>query len=277
MGGFIRDFITISGSANPSGSARLTNFNPDRLIFAVKGENAITKADLKKIVLTLNFKNSVGSGLAITNNLPLDIVANMTDYLYGFGLLGNDKTACFALDLGKYVLRADDEITLSIASVEALSQPVSIYIKAMDSFVGKEQLLTYKYVKASATQAYQETNILDVFAQITDASDNVYVTIDDFYGSNNISELAICAIGSALGSAEDYDGFGVVFHDRTGLAQPVTVRAGSSNEEFLFKVWNFDLNRVGFESSDVASVALFAQSISDGNPVKSECLKYYYG
>lgn len=277
MNGLTRDFIRISAATALSGSARLTNFNPDKLIFTVRGTSAVTKEDLNKIVVTLNFKNSVGSGLAVTNNLPLKIIANMNDYNYGFGLLGSDLTACFALELGKYILKSDDEITINISTVGTLSQALSLYVVAMDSFVGKEQLISWKYIKASATQAYQESGVLEVYGQIEDASDSVFITVDDFYGSNNMTELAVCAIGSALGSAEDYDGFGIVFHDPTGMTQPVTVRAGSDNEELLFKEWNFDVNRLGFETVDDQSVLLLAKSIAEGNPTKSKCLAYYYG
>lgn len=276
MNGLTRDFIRIPSATSLMGSARLTNFNPDKLIFTVRGESAVTKEDLDRILVTLNFKNSVGSGLAVTNNLPLKIVANMNDYLYGFGLLGDDKTACFALELGKYILKSDDEVTLNISTVGTLSQALSLYVIAMDSFVGKEQLISWKYIKASATQAYQESGVLDVFGQIKDASENVFITVDDFYGSNNMTELAVCAIGSALGSAEDYDGFGLVFHDPTAMTQPVTVRAGSDNEELLFKEWNFDVNRLGFESVDDQSVLLLARSIAEGNPTKAKCLEYFY-
>ena len=276
MNGLVRDFIKLEKSTSLSGSARLTNFNPDRLIFTVEGATAVTKEDLQKIVVTLNFKNSVGSGIAISNNLPLKIVANMNDYLYGFGMLGSDLTACFALELGKYILKSDDEITISISTNGTLSQELSLYVVAMDSAVEKEQLISWKYIKASATQAYQESNVLEVYSQISEASPSVYITVDDFFGSNNISELATTAIGSALGSAEDYDGFGVVFHDSTGMSQPVTVRAGSDSEEFLFKTWNFDVNRLGFENTDTENVALFANSIEKGNPSKAKCLAYYY-
>lgn len=277
MNGLVRDFIKIDSATSLSGSARLTNFNPDRIIFTVRGTGVVTKDDLNKILVTMNFKNSVGSGLAITNNLPLKIVANMNDYLYGFGLLGSDTTACFALELGKYILKSDDEITINVSTVGTLSQALSLYVIAMDSVVGKEQLITWKYIKASATQAYQESGVLEVYGQIENASDSTFITVDDFYGSNNMTELSVCAIGSALGSAEDYDGFGIVFHDVTGLTQPVTVRAGSSNEELLFKEWNFDINRLGFESVQDSSVQLLAQNISDSNPAKAKCLKYFYG
>ena len=87
MNGLVRDIISIPSGTSLSGSARLTNFNPDRFIFIVSGTSAITKDDLKKIKVTANFKNSVGSGLAICNNLPLDLVANYSDYQRLFELM----------------------------------------------------------------------------------------------------------------------------------------------------------------------------------------------
>lgn len=276
MNGLVRDIISIPSGTSLSGSARLTNFNPDRFIFIVSGSSAITKDDLKKIKVTANFKNSVGSGLAICNNLPLDLIANYSDYHYGFGLLGSDLKSAFALDLGKYILKADDEITISISTSSALSQSLSLYVIAMDSYVGKEKLLTYKYIDASATQAYQESGVCSVYAQISEPSANVFMTVDDFYGSNNISELAVAGIGASLGSAEDFDNFGIVFNDSTGLTQPVTVRAGSDREEFLIVVWNFDVNRIGFANADLSNVQLLAQSIKASNPTKARCLEYFY-
>ena len=277
MNGLVRDVLSIASGTTLSGSARLTNFNPDKILFIINSATAPTKAELAKILCTLNFKNSVGSGIAITANLPLDIVANLNDYLYGFGLLGSDKTCCFVLDIGKYCLRADDEITFNIATSTALTNAASLTIKALDTKIGKEQLISYKYIAAQASQAYQQADVLSVFAQIASASDNVFITVDDFFGSNNISELAVAGIGSALGSAEDFDSFGVVFDDSTLLSQPVTVRAGSSNEQLLFKVWNFDANRIGFERTEYQSAKMFANSIRQGNPSKYKCLNYFYG
>ena len=276
MNGLVRDVMSIASGTTLSGSARLTNFNPDKILFIVNSATAPTKAELAKINVTMNFKNSVGSGIAITANLPLDIVYNLNDYLYGFGLLGSDKTCCAVLDIGKYCLKADDEITFSVATSTALTNAASLVVKAIDSKIGKEQLISYKYIAAQASQAYQEANVLSVFAQITSESDSVYITVDDFFGSNNISELAVCGIGSALGSAEDYDGFGVLFDDPTHMTQPVTVRAGSSNEKLLFKCWNFEVNRIGFERTEVANARLLAKSIAESNPSKAKCLKYFY-
>ena len=277
MNGLVRDVLSIASGTTLTGSARLTNFNPDKILFIVESATAPTKAELAKLLVTMNFKNSVGSGIAITANLPLDIVANLNDYLYGFGLLGSDKTCCFVLDIGKYCLRADDEITFNVATGTALTNAASLTIKALDTKIGKEQLISYKYISAQASQAYQQADVLTVYGQIASASDSVYITVDDFFGSNNISELAVCGIGSALGSAEDYDNFGVVFDDNTGMAQPVTVRAGSANEKLLFKVWNFEVNRIGFERTEYASAKMFANSIRQGNPSKYKCLNYYYG
>ena len=277
MNGLVRDVMSIASGTTLSGSARLTNFNPDKILFIVQSTTAPTKAELAKILCTMNFKNSVGSGIAITANLPLDIVANLNDYLYGFGLLGSDLTCCFVLDIGKYCLRSDDEITFNVATSTALTTAASLTIKAIDSKIGKEQLISYKYISAQASQAYQQADVLTVFGQISSPSDSVFVTVDDFFGSNNISELAICGIGSALGNAEDFDNFGVVFDDVTHMGQPVTVRAGSPNEKLLFKVWNFDVNRIGFERTEYASAKMFASSIKQGNPSKFKCLNYYYG
>jgi len=277
MNGLVRDVLSIASATSYSASARLTNFNPDKLLFIVDSATAPTKAELAKILVTINFKNSVGSGIAITANLPLDIVANLNDYLYGFGLLGSDKTCCFVLDIGKYCLRADDEITFNVATSTALTNASSLTIKALDTKIGKEQLLSYKFISAQASQAYQQADVLSVYAQIASASDSVFLTIDDFFGSNNISELAVVGIGSALGSAEDFDSFGVAFDDPTGMGQPVTVRAGSANERLLFKVWNFDVNRVGFERTEYQSAKNYATSIKQSNPSKYKCLSYFYG
>ena len=156
MNGLVRDVMSIASGTTLSGSARLTNFNPDKILFIVESDTAPTKAELAKILVTMNFKNSVGSGIAITANLPLDLVANLNDYLYGFGLLGSDKTCCFVLDIGKYCLRADDEITFNVATSSALTNASSLVIKAIDSKIGKEQLVSYKYISAQASQAYQQ-------------------------------------------------------------------------------------------------------------------------
>ena len=276
MNGISRNILSLTGATTLSGSARLTNFNPDRILFVLKGASVVTKADLAKIVCTMNFKNSVGSGISITNNLPLDFVANLNDYLYGFGLLGSDKTAAFVLDIGKYILKADDEITFALNTTATLSQALSVDMFALSTFIGKEKLISYAYVNAQATQAYQQANVCDVYAQITSESNSVYITVDDFFGSNNVSELAVCGIGASLGSSEDYDGFGLVFHDETGLTQPVTVRAGSSNEMFLFKIWNFDRNRIGFAQTDASNAQMLAENIQRTNADKARCLEYYY-
>ena len=155
MNGLVRDVLSTQSATTINASARLTNFNPDKILFIVSSASAVTKADLEKIRLTMNFKNSVGSGIAVAANLPLDIVANMNDYFYGFGLLGSDLTACFVLDIGKYCLRSDDEITFAISTSEALTNACSLSVKALDTRIGKEQLISYKYVNAVQNQSYQ--------------------------------------------------------------------------------------------------------------------------
>lgn len=276
MNGLVRNFLELSASTTLAGSARLTNFNPDRILFVVSGSTAVKRADLEKIRITLNFKNSVGSGISIANGLPLDIVADLTDYLYGFGLLGSDIKACLCLDIGKYILKADDDITLNVSG-SGLSEALGFYCFAMDSHVGKEQLISWKFVETSATQAYQESGIMEVYAKIPAPLPDVYLTIDDFYGSNNISQLAVVGMGSALGSSEDFDSFGILFHDPTGLTQPVTVRSSTGGERLLFKQWNFDKNRLGFASQDYANVNLLSESIRVTNPSKYDVLSDYYG
>ena len=54
MNGLVRDIISIPSGTSLSGSARLTNFNPDRFIFIVSGSSAVTKDDLNMIKVTAN-------------------------------------------------------------------------------------------------------------------------------------------------------------------------------------------------------------------------------
>lgn len=277
MNGLVRDIISIPSGTTPAGAARLTNFNPDKILIVVSSASAITKAELAKLLLSMNFKNSVGSGIAMAANLPFDVIANMNDYLYGFGLLGSETTVAFVLDIGKYCLRSDDEITFNVATGTTLTNAASVVIKALDTKIAKEQLVSYKYVSASASQAYQVADVMAVYGQIASPSDNVFITTDDFFGSNNISELAVVAIGAALGQAEDFDNFGLIWSDDTGLTQPVTVRAGSANEQFLFKCWNFEPNRLGYERVEFNSAKMLGADIAKANPSKAKCLKYFYG
>lgn len=278
MNGLFRNVLSLSSATTLSGSARLTNFNPDGILFYVDGgQNAITKAELAKINVTMNFKNSVGSGIAITTNLPLDIIADNNDYFNGWGLIGSETSGAFMLDIGKYCLRADDEITFDVSTSSTLTNALSLIIKAVDSKISKERMLSYKYITASASQAYQMADVVSVFAKIASPSDSVYITTDDFFGSNNVSEIAVVSVGAAMGSAENMDNYGPVWLDDTGLTQPVTVRAGSANERFFIKCWNFDVNRIGFERAEFNSAKLLAKSIADGNPSKNRCLRYYYG
>ena len=282
MNGLIRNVLSIASSTTPVGSARLTNFNPNALLFYVDGgANALTKAELAKINVSVNFKNSKGNGIAVLTNTPLDILADNNDYFNGNGLITGDKVCSFSLDIGKYCLRADDELTFDVAYSAALTNAAAIIIKAVDSKVMKEQLISYKHITASASQAYQMADVVSVFAKITSPSDSVYIVTDDFYGSNNISEIAVVAMGAALGSAEDVDSYGPVWSDDTGYTQAVTVRAGSfgvsGGERFFVKCWTFDVNRIGMERAEFNSVQNLAKAIRDGNPSKFKCLKYFYG
>ncbi len=276
MRGLVRDVLHLQSGKNLSGSARLTNFNPNCLVFSVRGGSAITKSDLEKILVTINFKNSVGNSIAVANNLPLHMICDLTDYLAGFGLLGNDLNGAFYLDIGKYILKADDELTFSV-SAAGLSTGLALSIFAIDTKVSKEQLVSYAYIKGKATQAYQQANVMTVYLKVANPSPDVFVTVDDYFGSNNISELAVCSIGAALGSAEDFDGFGTLFVDTSGLSQPVTIRCGSDSEELLVKQWNFDDNRIGFANQDFLSVQSLAEHISQTNAVKARCLRDFYG
>jgi hypothetical protein len=278
MNGLFRNVMSLASGTTLAGTARLTNFNPDKILFYVDGgSSAITKAELAKINVTMNFKNSVGSGIAICANLPLDIVADNNDYFNGWGLLASETKGAFVLDIGKYCLRADDEITFDISTSTTLTNALAVIVKAIDSKISKEQLISYKYISASASQAYQQADVMSVFAKITSPSDSVYITTDDFFGSNNVSEIAVVAVGGAMGSAEDMDNYGPVWTDDTGLTQSVTVRAGSNNERFLIKCWNFDVNRIGFERAEFNSARNLAKAIADGNPSKNKCLRYFYG
>lgn len=277
MNGLTRDILSLQSSTNLQGSARLTNFSPNLICFKISGSSAVTKDDLRKILISTNFKNSVGSGVAITNNCPLDMLADLTDYELGFGLLGDDKTVAIALPVGKYVLKSDDEITFNISTEGTLSQGLSLYMFAVDNFIGKEQMLNYKFVKCSATQVYQEPNVLSVYGQFTNPSDTIFMTVSDFFGSNNISESACATMGAILGHAEDYDNFGVVFHDRTGLSQNISVRSGSDNERLLMKCWVFDEKRLGYAVDSMNDVSLLANSIKNNDAVKYKCVSYFYG
>ena len=277
MNGLVRNVMQITG-VSPSGSARLTNFNPDKILFVVRGTVAFSKTDLSYFKVTMNFKNSVGSGIAISANLPFDIIADLSDYHFGFGMLPSTVGAgSYALDIGKYCLRADDEITFNVDCDHTFDDPFTIDIFALDTKIGKEQLISYKYVSAQASQAYQVADVLGVYGKISSPSSSVYITTDDFFGSNNISELAVIGIGAAFGQAEDMDDFGLIWSDDTGMTQPVTVRAGSSYEQILFKCWNFDVNRIGYERPEFNSAKLLASSIQNANPSKAKCLKYFYG
>lgn len=276
MNGLTRNVAHIASATSFNASARLTNFNPDHLVFCATGASALTKADLDKIVVSINFKSAVGGSIAVANNLPLRMIADFSDYVSGFGLLGSDTVGAFALDIGKYILKANDELTFEISTTGTLSVAIALDVFAMDSKIGKEKLLSYTYIEASATQAYQNANVIDVYARIPSADDSTYMTVDDNFGSTNISELAVVAIGASLGHSEDWDSFGVVWTDDTGMAQNVTVRAGSSNEKLLVVKWNFDTNRIGYEATEKANVQTFAQSIKDSDPSKYKCLMAFY-
>ena len=277
MNGLFRNVLSLSSATTLTGSARLTNFNPDHLLFYVDGgSSAVTLAELKKIIVTVNFKNSKGAGVSVAANLPLDMIANLNDYLAGNGTFGSETKAAFALDIGKICLRSDDEITLDISTATTLTNALSLTIKAVDSRIGKEQIISYKYVEASASQAYQQSDVLAVFAAITSPSDAVVITTDDYFGSNNVTEIAVCAYGAAFGCAENVDNFGPVWEDDTHLSQPVTVRAGSANERFLFKTWVFDQNRIGMSRTEFDMARNYGKSIAQSNPVKAKCLNYYY-
>lgn len=278
MNGLYRNIMSIGSATTFSASARLTNFNPDKILFYVSSGSAISKADLAKIAVTINFKNSVGSGIAVTPNLPLDMVADLNDFEAGNGgVYGTDTVGAFCLDIGKYCLRADDEMTFNISTTATLTNACGLIVKAVDTKIAKEKLISYAFISAVANQAYQNSGVVAVYGSISSPSDSVFITTDDFFGSNNLSEIAVIALGAAVGRAENVDNFGPVWIDDTGLSQDVTVRAGSSNERFLVKIWNFDANRIGYERSEFNSAKLLADSIQKGNPSKYKALRYYYG
>lgn len=265
-----------------AGSAygKVMNFSLDSLVIYLKSQTEgtkINKADLAKMILNVSLKNSRGDNVILINNIPLDIISNFSDYKGGWSVNSVDEVGAMLIDLGNIVLEGNDEVNLTISWSAGLSTAYDLDIFGLDSVIGKEQIVTYDYVIAQATQQYTFNNVMDVYSQIDNPSSGVSIAIDDFYGRNQLTEVQVVSLGACLGRAEDFDNFGVVWHDETGLTQSVGITAGSNAEKFLIRKRFFDKSRIGLGQTSLVKAENLLKNIKETDSVKYACLKNLFG
>ena len=224
-------------------NGKLTNFSLDNLIFAVTASasaspSAVSDADLAKMVVRVQLKNSKGANAIIINSVPLNILARYSDYIAGWGSNDSDKFGGIAVPVGNIVVDGDE---------------------------------------GSATQTYQQVDALAVYLALAEGStpsDSNSIAVNDFYGRNIITELESMALGAALARSGDFDDFGPVWADDTGLSQNMSFKASSDNEMFLVVRRFFDIQRMGLGQQSVIDFTNLLQDIQRTNPDKYKILQY---
>lgn len=262
-------------------NGKLTNFSLDNLIFAVTASassspSAVSDSDLAKMVVRVQLKNSKGANAIIINSVPLNILARYSDYIAGWGSNDADKFGGIAVPVGNIVVDGDDEIDVTISGT-GLSQEYTVSVFGYDYLVGPEKILLFDFVDASATQTYQQVDALAVYLALAEGStpsDSNSIAVNDFYGRNIITELESMALGAALARSGDFDDFGPVWADDTGLSQNMSFKASSDNEMFLVVRRFFDIQRMGLGQQSVIDFTNLLQDIQRTNPDKYKILQY---
>lgn len=271
---------TLPATSSFSFNGKITNFSCDSLMFAViangSSATAVSNADLAKIIVRVQLKNSKGSNAIVINSVPARVLAKLSDMLGGWGENGSDKYGAFGVNLGNIVLDGDDELDITITGSD-LSQQYAISIFGVDAVVGAEKIYLYDYVKGSATQTYQQVDAEKVYLCLDDdavPSDANTIAVNDYYGRNIITENEAIAIGAVIAQSGDADNFGLVWADDTGLTQDMSFKVASDSETFLVVRRFFDVNRLGMGQQSIIDYADYLGYIQRTNASKYKCLQY---
>ena len=270
---FIAEFAATNAF---SMNGKLTNFSCDSLNFAISGASAVTLADLAEMIVRVQLKNSKGSNAIIINSVPLSLLAKYSDSIQGWGVNSEDKYGAISIPVGNIVLEGDDELDITISG-SGLSQAYTVSVFGYDYKTGAERILLYDYVDASATQVYQQVDALAVYVSIAEGtvpSDTSSIAVNDYFGRNIITEGEAIALGTAMSQSGDWDNFGLVWSDDTGLSQDMSFKASTDDEEFLVIRQFFDVNRIGMGQQSVIDFADYLSFIKRTNPTKYKCLQY---
>ena len=277
-----RNIGSFTGTTGTAGSwtGKLTNFSPNDLVLAITDTTAspspISEADLAEMKISIQFKNRLGKNAVIMNNVPLDVVAKLSDYEGGFSCNSADSTGAFKIGLGKIVLTGQDEIAVTIDYTSS-APSFSACVYALDQYVGKEVINIYEYAVGSSGMQLTFPNALVGYMAIATPSASVNVRTSDFFDDNLITELEVVANGATLGQAENFDNFGPFWADKSGYSQLLGVTCGSSNERVLVREWFYDANRIGVAQSETKSLTEYANDIKATDSEKYKCLTYIFG
>ena len=271
---------TLSATSSFSFNGKITNFSCDSLAFALTANGSspavVSDADLAKIVVRVQLKNSKGSNAIVINSVPARVLAKLSDMLGGWGVNSSDKYGAFGVDLGNIVLDGDDELDVTITG-SGLSQQYGITVFGVDAVVGAERIMLYDYVKGSATQTYQQVDASRVYLCLDEdavPSDVNTIAVNDYYGRNIITENEAIAIGAIVSQSGDADNFGLIWSDDTGLTQDMSFKVASDSESFLVVRRFFDVNRLGMGQQSVIDYADYLGYIQRTNSSKYKCLQY---
>lgn len=275
----VNQVLAATSAFNVNG--KLTNFSLDTIVFSVTASAssspaAISDADLAKIIVRVQLKNSKGSNAIIINSVPLNILARYSDYIAGWGTNSTDKFGGIAVPVGNIVVDGDDEIDVTLSG-SALTQELTVSVFGYDYLVGPEKILLFDFVDASATQTYQQVDALAVYMALSEGavpSSANSIAVNDFYGRNIITELESMALGASMARSGDYDDFGPIWCDDTGLSQNMSFKASSDSEMFLVIRRFFDIQRLGMGQQSVIDFTNLLSDIQRSNPDKYKMLQY---
>ena len=272
---------TFTGTTGTAGSwsGKLSNFSPNSLILKITdltgSGNALSESDLSHMNISVQFKNRLGKNAVILNNVPMDVLAKLSDFEGGFSCNSADDTGAFKIAIGKIVLTGMDEISVAI-SYDSSAPSFSCLVYALDEYVGKETINIYEYAVGASGMQLTFPNAIVGYMAVSSPSASVNVRTADYFDDNLITEAEIVANGAVLGQAENFDNFGPFWADKSGYSQLLGVTCGSSNERVLVREWFYDTMRIGVAQSETKSLTDYASEIRDTDPEKYKCLAYIF-
>ena len=259
---------------------KLSNFNPNSIIFYIKTTTASTHiedSDLSSAIVSIQFKNRLGKNAVIINNVPLLMVAKLSDFIGGWSVNGTDVSGAFRLPIGKVILTGMDEINVTVSFDGTVAKAFDVECYALDEYVGKETINIYEYASGTAGQQLTFPNAIACFMDISSPSGATQIRTNDYFDNNLISEIEVVSNGACLGRAENWDSFGQVWADKSGYSQLLGITCGSSNEKVLALEWFYDATRIGVSQSETMSLETYADDIKENDSEKYKCLAYIYG
>lgn len=271
---------TITTAGGVSINAPLKDLSVDGLnfFFNTSTTGAITDAFLRASKLSITLNVSKGENAIISNNIPLIHFAKISDYEGGFGDFSGD-TIAFKVDLGNIIVSGDDILNVNIEfGTPAASINYTIFTN--DTVAGAEKIYQYQLTTLAQGSPNNFPNAVKAFllfsANNPSVSDSNKISVSDYTGSYMVSEIESLTLASVQGLAEQWQDLGLLFIDKTGFTQNITISGAGNNEVAVIRKWYLNPYRTeNFQKSYLSNEA-YAKDIAQTQPEKAKILLSYY-